>query len=136
MKNIILAIMMLLFSGAAYAESSISSQSVPAIPAESTAAAALSGVKQAERQYICMVTNKAFDKPQIPVKIGEKTYYGCCEMCKEKLEKDAQLRQAVDPVTGKSIDKASAVIGVTEDGSVHYFETKDNLEKFNKGEEK
>lgn len=134
MKHIILAMTLLLFSATAYAESSVSTQSITLIPSESIVATKPSTVRQVESHYVCMVTNRAFDKPQIPVKIDEKTYYGCCEMCKAKLETNMQFRQAIDPITGKSVDKASAVIGAAQDGSVYYFETKENLEKFNKGE--
>jgi len=38
-------------------------------------------LKQVEPQYVCMVTNKLYDKAQIPVVIENKTYYGCCQMC-------------------------------------------------------
>lgn len=134
MRNIILAITILLLTGTAHAGSSAPNQSFTPIPAESMEAPKHSGVRQVEAQYVCMINNKAFDKPQIPVTVGDKTYYGCCEMCKARLEKDAQARQGTDPVSGKAVDKASAVIGAAEDGSIYYFETKDNLEKFNKGE--
>lgn len=83
-----------------------------------------------EPQYICMVNNAAFDKPQIPVEVGGKTYYGCCAMCKTTLEKDASLRQAVDPVSGKTVDKASAIIGKAADGTVYYFENESNMRAF------
>ena len=35
-----------------------------------------------ENKYVCMITNKLFDTPQIPVKIEDKTYYGCCMVAK------------------------------------------------------
>lgn len=87
-------------------------------------------LKKVEPQYVCMINNKLFDSPQIPVTVGEKTYYGCCPMCKEKLEKSAEARTATDPVSGKTVDKATAIIGAQADGVVHYFENEDNLKKF------
>lgn len=30
---------------------------------------------------VCMVNNTVFDKPQIPVQVEGKTYYGCCGGC-------------------------------------------------------
>lgn len=81
-------------------------------------------------EYVCMVNNAAFDKPQIPVEVGGKTYYGCCPMCKERLAKDASARTATDPVSGKEVDKASAVIGKAADGSVYYFESEANFQSF------
>lgn len=87
-------------------------------------------LKKVEPQYVCMINNKLFENPQIPVVVGEKTYYGCCPMCKEKLEKSAEARSATDPVSGKTVDKATAVIGAQADGVVHYFENEENLKKF------
>jgi len=93
-------------------------------------------LKKAEPQYICMINNKLFDKPQIPVTVGGKTYYGCCPMCKEKLEKSAEARAAADPVSGKTVDKAEAIIGAAADGTVYYFENEENLQKFGSGDHK
>src|SRR5215210_7045096 len=69
---------------------------------------------------VCMVNEMAMGKDQIPVEVEGKTYYGCCEMCKAALTKDASKRTAVDPVSGKDVDKAKAVIGAQEDGHVFY----------------
>jgi YHS domain-containing protein len=86
---------------------------------------------QADPKKICMVTNKAFDKDQIPVQIKGRTYYGCCEMCKGELEKDPKQRVAIDPVSRKKVDKSQAVIGVAPNGGIVYFESIGNLEKYN-----
>lgn len=91
------------------------------------AAPALTPIKP---EYVCMVNNAAFDKPQIPVEVGGKTYYGCCPMCKERLAKDVSARTATDPVSGKEVDKASAVIGKAADGSVYYFESEANFQSY------
>lgn len=79
---------------------------------------------------VCMVTNMLFPRTQIPVAHNGKTYYGCCENCKKTLSEDAASRTAVDPVSGKSIDKASAVIAARDDGSVVYFESKKTFQVF------
>lgn len=76
---------------------------------------------------VCMVNNQFMGRPRIPVSVGGKTYYGCCAMCKGKLERDATARSATDPVSGHAVDKASAVIGKTENGQVLYFESRDTL---------
>lgn len=87
-------------------------------------------VKVADRSLVCMVNDQDMGKAQIPVVVEGKTYYGCCAMCKERLAKDATARTGVDPVSGKSVDKAKAVIGKRPDGTVVYFETEANLKKY------
>lgn len=89
-------------------------------------------LKRVETKKVCMVNNQVFDKDQIPVAVDGKTYYGCCEMCKERLAKDAAARTAVDPVTGKPVDKATAVIAAMPDGKVLYFESQETYEKYSK----
>lgn len=75
-----------------------------------------------DAKRVCMVNDTVFPKDQIPVEVEGRTYFGCCEMCKGRLAKDDAVRQSVDPVSGKSVDKATAVIGAASDGKVHYFE--------------
>lgn len=87
-------------------------------------------LKRVEAKKVCMVNNQAFAKDQIPVQVDGKTYYGCCEMCKERLSKDADARTGVDPVTGKKVDKATAVIVAQTDDSVLYFESEETLAKY------
>ncbi len=81
---------------------------------------------------VCMVNNTRFDKDQIPVKVGGETYFGCCEMCKGRLAGDASVRQATDPVSGKVVDKAKAVIGAKPDGKVLYFESEKTFAAYQK----
>lgn len=137
MKKTILVLAVLLMAGAAQAEEPVLNQTPipPAATVENTAPVAQTTLRQVESQYVCMVNNTVFDKSQIAVSVGDKTYYGCCEMCKARLAQDAQARQATDPVSGKTVDKASAIIGADANGSVYYFETQENLNTFNqKGE--
>lgn len=93
-------------------------------------AQAAAPLKIVENERVCMVTNMLFPKKQIPVTHDGKTYYGCCENCKETLATDAKARTAVDPVSGKSVDKARAVIAARDDHSVVYFESKKNFEAY------
>jgi YHS domain-containing protein len=83
-----------------------------------------------ERNQVCMVNDQYMGREQIPVTIAEKTYYGCCPMCKGRLERDAKARAAKDPVTGSSVDKATAVIGRAPSGQVFYFESEDTLRQY------
>jgi YHS domain-containing protein len=91
------------------------------------------GVVQVESKYVCMINNQRFNKEQIPVAVGNRTYYGCCQMCKDKLRNDPRSRAAIDPVSKKKVDKATAIIGVDADGSAYYFENAENLKQFKQG---
>jgi YHS domain-containing protein len=84
-----------------------------------------------EPKTVCMINEQAMGKDQIPVEVEGKTYYGCCEMCKKALAENASKRFAVDPVTGKQVDKAKAVIASQQDGRVFYFESDATLAKYN-----
>ncbi len=88
-------------------------------------------LKKVEPNTVCMVNEMAMGKEQIPVEVEGKTYYGCCEMCKNALANNPAKRVAVDPLSGKEVDKAKAVIGAQDDGRVFYFETEENLNKVN-----
>jgi YHS domain-containing protein len=91
------------------------------------------GLVQVEAKYVCMINNQRFNKEQIPVAVGNRTYYGCCQMCKGKLRNDPRSRAAIDPVSKKKVDKATAIIGVDADGSAYYFENAENLKQFKPG---
>lgn len=80
-----------------------------------------------DSSQVCMVNDQFMGRPQILVPVAGKNYYGCCEMCKGRLERDAAARTASDPVSGRTVDKASAVIGMTDTGHVLYFESRDTL---------
>jgi YHS domain-containing protein len=84
-----------------------------------------------DARMVCMERNHTFDEPQIPIEIKGKTYYGCCEMCKNMLAKDRKQRIAVDPVSKRKVDKATAVIGVGANKGILYFENETNLERYN-----
>lgn len=98
----------------------------------SGASEASEGLKVVENEKVCMVTDMYFGKTQIPVDHAGKTYYGCCANCKETLSKDAKARTAIDPVSGKPVDKAKAVIAAQADNSVVYFENQKNFEEYAK----
>jgi YHS domain-containing protein len=84
-------------------------------------------------ERVCMAQDRVFPTAQIPISLQGRTYYGCCAMCEGQLRRDATLRQAKDPVSGREVDKASAVIAQTPDGSVLYFESEERFGQFNQG---
>lgn len=88
---------------------------------------------QVKAEYVCMINNQRFPKKQIPIEVENRTYYGCCEMCKQKLGNDPESRTAIDPVSGNKLDKATAIIGASSDGKVFYFENLGNLKRFKAG---
>lgn len=79
---------------------------------------------------VCMVNDQYMGKDQIPTVVQGKAYFGCCSMCKEKLETQAAARTGTDPVSGNSVDKASAVIARDESGKVFYFESEGTLKRY------
>lgn len=79
---------------------------------------------------VCMVNDSSMGKPQIPVEVDGKTYYGCCEGCVDKLKNNRTLRYSVDPVTGNEVDKASAVIIENPHGGTLYFESGETAARF------
>ena len=82
--------------------------------------------------YVCYVNNKYMGKEQIPVIVDGKTYYGCCNGCVGNLQNNRNPRYAIDPLTGKEVDKSTAYIVIKEVGKsdVLYFENKANYEKY------
>ena len=132
-------------SAAAPAQSKLhaSSSAVDPKSAESSLAAAPTsaqasyGAKQtatlirvADPSTVCMVNDQYMGSPQIPVVVGDKTYFGCCRMCEDKLKNNPDVRSASDPSSQRSIDKATAVIARDASGKVFYFENEQSLAKF------
>jgi len=88
---------------------------------------------QLKSSYVCDVTNRFMGEEQIHVAVGDKTYYGCCGGCVEKLQKNlGNVRYAKDPYTGKMVDKATAYIVLKPhaNGAVLYFESESNYKKY------
>jgi YHS domain-containing protein len=79
-----------------------------------------------------MVNNQFMGQPQIPVQVEGKTYYGCCAMCKGRLQSDASARMASDPVSHTPVDKATAVIGRLPNGSTLYFASREHFDSYSR----
>jgi len=83
-------------------------------------------------ELVCMVNDAFMGKKQFPVPFEDKMYYGCCEMCVDRLKNNKKLRYATDPLTGKEVDKAKAFIVLKDSntGAVWYFESESNYNKY------
>jgi len=82
---------------------------------------------------ICMVNNAFMGIKQIEVPFDGKMYYGCCEMCVEKIQTQKAARYATDPQTGNEVDKAVAYITLDPTGSnnaVLYFESEQTSNQY------
>ncbi|MFB5947013.1 hypothetical protein [Albibacterium profundi] len=78
---------------------------------------------QVPNNLVCMVNDAYMGIPQLEVSYEGKIYYGCCEMCQERIPKEKEARIAVDPYTLKDVDKADAyIVLVGDQGQVAYFE--------------
>ncbi|WP_268230653.1 hypothetical protein [Sphingobacterium sp. UT-1RO-CII-1] len=86
---------------------------------------------QVPNNLVCMVNDAYMGKEQIEVTVDGKMYYGCCDMCKERIPKDASVRYAIDPHTMQKVDKATAyIVMIAKGGEVAYFESKSSYEAF------
>ena len=80
---------------------------------------------------VCMVNDAYMAKEQIEVPFEGKMYYGCCNMCKEKIPKDESVRYATDPHSLKKISKADAyIVVIGNNNEVAYFESEANYQLF------
>lgn len=90
----------------------------------------VAALTRVDASQVCMVRNHFMGRPQLAVQADGTTYYGCCAGCANRLFKDAQARQAIDPVSHNAVDKGLAVLGKTARGQVLYFENEANFETF------
>lgn len=97
-------------------------------PSSATLPAGLTRVT--DTSQVCMVNDQYMGKPQIPVEVEGRTYFGCCAMCKDRLNNDPSSRMAQDPVSGESVDKSRAVIAQDSSGKVMYFSSEDTLSRY------
>lgn len=87
--------------------------------------------KNVPNNLVCMVNDLYMGKEQIEVPFEGKMYYGCCNMCKEKIPKDESVRYATDPHSLKKISKADAyIVVIGNNNEVAYFESEGNYQQF------
>lgn len=82
------------------------------------------------KSLVCMVNDRVMGHPQIPVPVDGKTYYGCCADCVGRLKSDRRARTAIDPVSGREVDKSQAVILKGDAGRALYFETVESARSY------
>ena len=104
------------------------SSTAAAVTTPTTLPAGLTRVE--DPSQVCMVNDQFMGKPQIPIDVAGRTYYGCCPMCKERLANQPQSRTGTDPVTGRPVDKAVAIMLKDDVGKILYFENEDSLRKY------
>lgn len=75
----------------------------------------------------CMGSNQAQEKAQDYAIVDGKPYYGCTDMCIANLRQNAGFRYSHDPVSGKKVDKATAIVGARKNGQLLYFESEKNF---------
>ena len=91
-------------------------------------AADATALQRVPSEQVCMRSNRfQKNRPQISTEVDGHTYFGCCAGCAKGLANDAAARTAKDPVSGHTVDKATAVIGARPDGSVVYFESEETF---------
>lgn len=83
-----------------------------------------------EAVEVCMVNDKVFGEPQIPVEFEGKTYYGCCQGCVSRIKNDRAVRYSIDPLTGGEVDKATAFIVEGQGGKALYFESAQTAKQY------
>jgi YHS domain-containing protein len=81
---------------------------------------------------VCMVKRTVQPRTAHTYEYQGKTYHFCCTVCESKFKADPEhLRFAADPVNGKPVDKADAVI-YSYQGHAYFFRSERTLKKFSK----
>ena len=100
-------------------------------PASETTAALPAGLSRvADLSQVCMVNDQFMGRPQIPVEVDGRTYFGCCAMCQQRIQSEPAVRAAQDPVTGEPVDKARAIIVQDAAGKLFYFASEATLRDY------
>jgi len=117
---------------------SVIQPTVEAFHKTNEATASTQNYEIAPNEKVCMVNDRFMGVSQIPIDVNGTTYYGCCENCVEKLQKNlGDVRFGSNPLNDTKVDKASAIIVQDKNnGSVFYFASQEDAQLFinkNKG---
>jgi len=87
-----------------------------------------------DNEKVCMVNDRFMSVKQIPIAVDGITYYGCCQNCVKQIQDNlGYVRYSKDPISGKKVDKAHAIIVQNkEDGTVQYFESNASAQTYMK----
>lgn len=79
-----------------------------------------------------MVNDRFMGVEQIPIDVDGTTYYGCCQGCVVKLQKNLNnVRFASNNLKGTKVDKARAIIVQDKsNGNVFYFASTQDAQIF------
>ncbi len=131
MKTLIVSLLLLGAAACTRETASSPSTESPPTPTAAVKAELPAGLARVtDPSQVCMVTDQFMGKPQIAVEVEGRTYYGCCPMCKDKLNNQPETRTARDPVTGGEVDKAKALIVQDASGKLMYFASEDTLRRY------
>lgn len=83
-----------------------------------------------DKGWLCMRVDQLMEHPTVEITIDGKRYFAM-PSCSTLLLRKAELRLAVDPLTGEVIDKGEAVAAIGEDEYIYYFSSRENLVEFN-----
>ena len=86
-----------------------------------------SALTRVASSHTCMGSNQAQEKPQDYALVDGRPYYGCTDMCIANLKQNPGFRYSLDPVSGKRVDKAWAIVGARKNGQLLYFESEENF---------
>jgi YHS domain-containing protein len=87
-------------------------------------------VEDVDRSKVCMLEDQLQPRAGLEEKYEGKTYFLCCSMCEEKFRSNPErYSKARDPVSGASVDKATApVVGYKD--RAYFFESDNSRATF------
>ena len=85
------------------------------------------GLTRIDPSHTCMGSNQAKKSPQSFAEVEGKRYYGCSKMCIVSLKESPKFRYSIDPVSGKKVDKAKALVAAKPGGGLIYFESEETF---------
>ncbi len=109
---------------------------VAAIAKSQVNAQGASGARVSDRKLVCMLQDSLQTREGLEHTYNGKKYYLCCGGCLAGFEQNpARYSHAVDPVSGKQVDKADAPIYGYK-GRAYFFSSQNTLQTFARNPDK